>query len=315
MRISNKWSRFAAGILSLSLAVGAFGVMPSAVNAEKSAVSAYDEDEDIYEYTLKNVSIVSVDTEPYAYNLVVSPIVDGESDPFSAIRITFDDAFVLEDYDHYVKSYGEDFEPLQNWKQTLNFLDLLKEGMTADIVMTSKEDYGDTLSEEKLASGYIAYGETFEMQKIVSVSSPDISIYGDINDDGVVDTFDTVVYRAELAGTNKTKLTDTQFRNGDIFTPEDGRVSLVDQHQAATAGINDTGLLQSRQHIRRLLQDGGVPDPAEIAKIAAEIAARDKTDSTRADSPLKPAPDAVYLDNSLLDRQQTLNFMLERILK
>lgn len=66
---------------------------------------------------------------------------------------------------------------------------------------------------------------------------------------------------------------------------------------------------------RRLLQDGGVPDPAEIAKIAAEIAARDKTDSTRADSPLKPAPDAVYLDNSLLDRQQTSNFMLERILK
>ena len=251
MRISNKWSRFAAGILSLSLAAGAFGVMPSAVNAEKSAVSAYDEDEDIYEYTLKNMSIVSVDTEPYAYNLVVSPIVDGESDPFSAIRITFDDAFVLEDYDHYVKSYGEDFEPLQNWKQTLNFLDLLKEGMTADIVMTSKEDYGDTLSEEKLASGYIAYGETFEMQKIVSVSSPDISIYGDINDDGVVDTFDTVVYRAELAGTNKTKLTDTQFRNGDINRnseiDEDDLMQVADFILGKSGEFDNVGKMYSKR--------------------------------------------------------------------
>lgn len=66
---------------------------------------------------------------------------------------------------------------------------------------------------------------------------------------------------------------------------------------------------------RRLLQDGGTPDPKEIARIAEEIAARDKTDSTRADSPLRAAPDAVFLDNSLMDRKQTLDFMLERILK
>ena len=66
---------------------------------------------------------------------------------------------------------------------------------------------------------------------------------------------------------------------------------------------------------RRHLQDRGTPDPAEIARIAAEIAARDKTDSTRADSPLKAASDAVLLDNSAMNQDETIAFMLERIQK
>ncbi len=64
---------------------------------------------------------------------------------------------------------------------------------------------------------------------------------------------------------------------------------------------------------RRLLQDGGTPDPAEIARVAAEIAARDKTDSTRADSPLRQAEDAVFIDNSDFSQEETIQRMLERI--
>ncbi len=64
---------------------------------------------------------------------------------------------------------------------------------------------------------------------------------------------------------------------------------------------------------RRLLQDGGNPDPAEVARVAAEIAARDKTDSTRADSPLRRAENAVLIDNSTFSREETIQRMLERI--
>lgn len=64
---------------------------------------------------------------------------------------------------------------------------------------------------------------------------------------------------------------------------------------------------------RRLLQDGGTPDPAEIARVAAEIAARDQTDSTRADSPLRQAADAVFIDNSDFSQEETIQRMLERI--
>lgn len=64
---------------------------------------------------------------------------------------------------------------------------------------------------------------------------------------------------------------------------------------------------------RRLVQDGGNPSPEEIARVAAEIAARDKNDSTRATSPLKQAEDAVFLDNSAMTLAETIAFMQEKI--
>ena len=64
---------------------------------------------------------------------------------------------------------------------------------------------------------------------------------------------------------------------------------------------------------RRLLQDGGTPSEEEIAKVAAEIAARDKADSTRTVAPLRQAEDAVLLDNSGMNLQETIDFMLRKI--
>ena len=61
------------------------------------------------------------------------------------------------------------------------------------------------------------------------------------------------------------------------------------------------------------MQDGGNPSPEEIARVAAEIAARDKNDSTRATSPLKQAEDAVFLDNSAMTLAETIAFMQEKI--
>jgi cytidylate kinase len=52
---------------------------------------------------------------------------------------------------------------------------------------------------------------------------------------------------------------------------------------------------------RRLGQSGETVDGATLASVAADIAARDKMDSTRAVSPLKPAEDAVQVDTTGLD--------------
>ena len=54
------------------------------------------------------------------------------------------------------------------------------------------------------------------MSGISSVKSLDIHYYGDINDDGVVDSFDVISYRKQLAGNAAEKLTEAQFLNGDI---------------------------------------------------------------------------------------------------
>jgi cytidylate kinase len=50
----------------------------------------------------------------------------------------------------------------------------------------------------------------------------------------------------------------------------------------------------------------GVSDAAEIAAIAADLRRRDEYDSSRADSPLRPAADAVVVDSTDLDRDQVV---------
>jgi CMP/dCMP kinase len=47
----------------------------------------------------------------------------------------------------------------------------------------------------------------------------------------------------------------------------------------------------------------GITDPAEIAALAQDLRRRDEYDSSRADSPLRPAPDAVVVDSTDLDQQ------------
>jgi len=51
---------------------------------------------------------------------------------------------------------------------------------------------------------------------------------------------------------------------------------------------------------RRLLQDGRPSDPEEVRREVAELARRDRLDSTRAVAPLRQAADAVLLDTSAM---------------
>jgi cytidylate kinase len=47
----------------------------------------------------------------------------------------------------------------------------------------------------------------------------------------------------------------------------------------------------------------GLREPAEIAALAADLRRRDEHDSSRADSPLRPAADAIIVDSTDLDRE------------
>ena len=47
----------------------------------------------------------------------------------------------------------------------------------------------------------------------------------------------------------------------------------------------------------------GITDPAEIAALADDLRRRDEYDSSRVDSPLRPADDAVVVDSTDLDQQ------------
>jgi cytidylate kinase len=58
---------------------------------------------------------------------------------------------------------------------------------------------------------------------------------------------------------------------------------------------------------RRLAQRGGGPDPDQLEREAAALAARDLADSTRPVAPLAAAPDAVRLDTTRLSLEEQVD--------
>ena len=55
----------------------------------------------------------------------------------------------------------------------------------------------------------------------------------------------------------------------------------------------------------------GVSDPAKVAALAQDLRRRDEYDSRRADSPLRPAEDAIVVDSTGLDRAAVVRRILE----
>jgi cytidylate kinase len=64
---------------------------------------------------------------------------------------------------------------------------------------------------------------------------------------------------------------------------------------------------------RRLRQAGEVPPGATVATVAAQIAERDRIDSSRAVAPLQAAPDAVLIDTDGLTPDQVVERMMQAI--
>jgi cytidylate kinase len=84
-----------------------------------------------------------------------------------------------------------------------------------------------------------------------------------------------------------------------------GTVVLPD----ATVKIYLTAAPEARAQ-RRAAQLG-VTDPGRVAEIAADLRRRDDHDSSRADSPLRPAADAIVVDSTGLDREAVIERVLD----
>jgi cytidylate kinase len=64
---------------------------------------------------------------------------------------------------------------------------------------------------------------------------------------------------------------------------------------------------------RRLVESRAKGDQIPESVLAAQMKERDQRDSTRADAPLSQAPDALYLDSTSLDIQQTEEAILKMV--
>ena len=67
--------------------------------------------------------------------------------------------------------------------------------------------------------------------------------------------------------------------------------------------------------MRRLAQDGEVPEGTTVEKVAQGIAKRDELDSNRAISPLKQADDAVFVDTSKLSVDDATDKIVQHVKK
>lgn len=65
--------------------------------------------------------------------------------------------------------------------------------------------------------------------------------------------------------------------------------------------------VRAQRRVKELIEKGQQPDPAHIER---EIRERDDRDRTRADSPLRQAPDAVYFDSTGLGLDQVEDALL-----
>ena len=101
------------------------------------------------------------------------------------------------------------------------------------------------------------------------------------------------------------------------------RRQLVDQQRALVAGAGavvvegrDIGTVvlpdatlkvyltaAPEARARRRAAQLGISEESGIAELAADLRRRDEFDSSRADSPLRPAPDAIVVDSTDLDQQ------------
>lgn len=76
--------------------------------------------------------------------------------------------------------------------------------------------------------------------------------------------------------------------------------------------LDATAEVRAERRVKQLLAQGAA---ADYAQILASIRQRDLRDSTRAASPLKPAPDAVKIDTSRLSMQEVVDAVVKEINK
>ncbi|WP_051411619.1 serpin family protein [Ruminococcus flavefaciens] len=206
METMKKITKVTAGILSFALTLGAVGgISPKGVYPALSASAEDDyrsdlrEGMDKYEYELKDVYIYSVEYDEPA-NFKVVPKTNGYYSTWSY-------SSVLEFGINPV--FGE----LSDSNRAM--LDKLTPGTVATIKFTSSEDYPELrLTDDE--SNERNNGSRYWVNDITQVKAPGIYYYGDINDDGVIDSFDLIGYRKYISDPEKSPLSNDLFLNADI---------------------------------------------------------------------------------------------------
>ena len=219
--------RTAAGIIGSVFLFGfAGGAIPSAapvIAAENDVTypDNYNPETGMYEYEFLDAYICNVDI--WEYDISIELIPSRGSNHFS-----YDDRkeIHLSSYPAYTDSGVVE---RAEWfaDENVNLAHELEPESRVNIKFAAYTEYDDITD----ASGYWGShrNRDYFVSRILSVSDPNEHIYGDINDDGVIDSFDIVTYQKYIAGNLSEKLTSDQFLNADVDM--DTEITVDDMQQ------------------------------------------------------------------------------------
>ena len=203
MENMKKLTKVTAGIMSFALALGAVSYIPAArpVGSVSAAGEESEETADIHDYYLEDVYISDVCTDPLDASLSVERGDHGYYEPWSRNRLVL----------RFDRSMPDGL-----LNKNLALLEELDERTVISLKLQTAEEYPilDSFNDpEKMT---YEFAGSYKVYDIVKVISPGIHYYGDINDDGVIDSFDLITYRKYVTKTDHDGLTDAMFKNADI---------------------------------------------------------------------------------------------------
>ncbi|MBR6996289.1 MAG: hypothetical protein IKH96_09775 [Ruminococcus sp.] len=205
MENMKKITKVTAGVLSFALALSSVGSIPFSSSAGTAA--AAEGSRQLYEYEIRDLLLTR--TSDHGFEGMTKPA---------------ESSYYVYGYDS-MKNFSYLFDPYNLSDQEYLDLGLMQErnreimsqvdeGSVVTISFTSFEYYPDLLNE---SDGYENYSSgDYQIYEITSLRSADIHYYGDINDDGFIDSFDVIMYRKALTDKLAEPLTDAQFTNADI---------------------------------------------------------------------------------------------------
>ena len=215
MKNLTRFKRIAAAAMSTVLAFGYTGMIkpPSApviaADTEEEANQyikiSYNKDTRMYEYEF---------VDAYVYRALIS------NNSISIVLLPNNGSNYF-DYDSqksiailpHQNSDSREFS--DNMKQTCLTAEKIQEGSRLTIKLAAKTKYDNLTKTGYYGSAYRTT-EPYYFSDIIYVKDPNEHFYGDINDDGVVDSFDVLVYKKYIAGTLSYKLSEDQYLNADI---------------------------------------------------------------------------------------------------
>ena len=246
MANTKKITKTIAAVMSFALAFGAAGNFPLKNSPTLQASSTYNDHYGLDSVELKEVMLRRVDPER-GYIEVSYKNQYGYYDHYGDSKTIYLSSLYSHNsygFDHYYTEEDMVEKTEEQYLKEYELLSQLEEGEIVNIRFTvpkfETEDYANL--EE-----YIDDSDYYDAFCLTDVRSPLDHLYGDINDDGVIDSFDVINYRKYIAGNLSSGLSKDMFLNADInqdeVIDEDDLRQVIDFTLGKTTEFNSFSLV------------------------------------------------------------------------